>query len=99
MWKSILEYVEKLLVVLLVTFATLGMFVVGNVVVKAILGRELANIEMIIIFLASMILTYIAINLVEELHIKLIDLDVEDEKKKEEIKALYKENINLDDIP
>ena len=98
MWKSILEYIERLLVAALAAFTTLGMFLIGNMIVKAIVDRELNNTEMIIIVLVCIIVTYLSINLLEEIHISLIELDAEDAEKKEEMKALYKEHINLDDI-
>lgn len=100
MKKTIIEYVEKGLSAILSTFTTLGMFLIGNLIVKAWLTRELSNTEMIVIALVSLILTYLLTNLMLDfkyMRLEMIGEEMAQEEKfkkeQEEIRKRFEEKV------
>lgn len=100
MKKTIIEYVEKSLSAILSTFTTLGMFLIGNLIVKAWLTRELSNTEMIVIALVSLILTYLLTNLMLDfkyMRLEMIGEEMAQEEKfkkeQEEIRKRFEEKV------
>lgn len=59
MKKTILEYIERLLSVVLSTFSCLGIFLIGNLIGNLISDKPLSNSTMWAIALGGIILTYL----------------------------------------
>ena len=91
MKKTILEYIERLLSVVLSTFSCLGMFLIGNLIGNLINDTPLSYGTMIAIAFGCIILTYTANTALLNVRYARLEIMAEELEREKEFEKMKKD--------
>lgn len=90
MKKTLLEYVDRFMTILLAVFTCLGMFLMGVFFRNMLFDTPVSLAGMAAIFLGSIIVTYLAWGLFWTVKYDLSDIMAEEEKREKELQEAIK---------
>ena len=91
MKKTILEYIERLLSVVLSTFSCLGIFLIGNLIGNLISDKPLSNSTMWAIALGGIVLTYLVNTALLNVRYARLEIMAEELEREKEFEKMKKD--------